>query len=123
MQEIFEENKSAILYGAIVWTPMLVTDSVFAASVCKARFSDSRLKQFWDPERIFGQLLSQTLNLKESIAWDVYLIYSPEHPWDTQLPPVPAFWMHQLNENPDLFFDPSRLKRTVQVMIDREKHE
>jgi hypothetical protein len=26
-------------------------------------FSDARVKQFWDPDRIFGSLMSQTLNL------------------------------------------------------------
>ena len=31
VQAIFEENKSEILAGAIVWTPMLQTDSLDAA--------------------------------------------------------------------------------------------
>lgn len=123
MQEIFEENKSELLSGAIVWTPMLVTDTVTAANERQTRFSDPRMMQFWDPDRIFGRLMSQTLNLKESIAWDVYLVYPPDHPWDTDLPPSPIFWMHQLNEEPTLFLDPLRLKRAVQAMIAGVKHE
>jgi len=123
VQEIFEENKSEILYGAFVWTPMLVTDNVYAANERETRFSDPCVMQFWDPDRIYGQLMSQTLHLKASIAWDVYLVYPPSHPWDTELPPMPEFWMHQLDEEPALFFDPPRLKRTVQAMIDREKHQ
>jgi hypothetical protein len=39
------------------------------------------------------------------------------------LPPMPEFWMHQLDEEPALFFDPPRLKQTIQAIIDREKHE
>lgn len=113
MQEIFEINKSENLRGAIVWAPMLNTDNLEAANERETKFSDSRVKQFWDQDRIFGQLLSQTLHLKESIAWDVYLVYLPNHPWVTEIPPMPVFWMHQLNEEPTLFLDPSRLKEYV----------
>lgn len=123
MQEIFEENQSKILHGAIVWTPMLMTDNVYAANEREARFSDPRVVQFWDPDRIIGQLLSKTLKLRALIAWDMYLVYPPEHPWDAELPPMPAFWMHQLDEEPTLFLDPLRLKRAVQAMIAGVKHE
>jgi hypothetical protein len=119
VQEIFEENESNILHGAIIWTPMLVTDSLDAANQRAIKFSDPRIQQFWDPERILGRLLSRTLNLKESIAWDVYLIYPPNHIWDTELPPTPEFWMHQLNEEPTLLLDPLRLKHTVKAMIEK----
>lgn len=118
MQEIFEENRSEILYGAIVWTPMLATDNLGAADARESWFSDPRLRQFWDPDRIFGRWLAQTLNLKESIAWDVYLIYSPEHSWDSGIPPRPIFWMHQLDEEPTLLLDPYRLKQYVQTLIE-----
>ena len=101
---------------------MLVTDSLNAANERETRFSDSRVKQFWDLDRILGQLLSQALMLKASIAWDVYLVYPPNHSWSTELPPMPEFWMHQLDEEPALCFDPPRLKRSVQAMIEREKH-
>ena len=123
MQEIFEENKSKILYGAIVWAPMLETDNVYAAKEHEIGFSDRRVMQFWDPVRIFGQLMSQTLHLKTSIAWDVYLVYPPDHSWETELPPQPKFWMHQLDEEPTLFLDPLRIKRAVQTMIEKDKHE
>jgi hypothetical protein len=119
VQEIFEKNESKMLSGAIVWTPMLVTDNLDAANKRQSIFSDDRVKQFWDQDRIFGPLMSQTLNLKESIAWDVYLLYSPDHPWNTELPPAPMFWMHQLNEEPTLFLDPTRLKERVQTLLER----
>ena len=117
MQEIFGENESKILYGAIVWTPMLVTDSLDSANQRQTKFSDPRVRQFWDPDRIFGQLLSQTLNLRASIAWDAYLVYPPGHHWDTELPPTPKLWMHQLDEEPTLLLDPPRLKHYVQTPI------
>jgi len=116
VQEIFEENQSNMLQGVIVWTPMLVSDSLNAAEERETKLPDSRVKHYWDPDRILARLLSQTLKLKASIAWDVYLIYPPDHPCDTELPPVPRFWMHQLDEKPTLFLDPLRLKSMVHTM-------
>jgi len=117
VQEIFEENESNLLYGAIIWTPMLATDNLEAANEPETRFSDRHVRQLWDQDRILGPLLSQTLDLKESIAWDVYLIYLPPHAWDRTLPPTPTFWMHQLNEEPSFLLDPPRLKQYVQILI------
>ena len=119
MQEIFEENESKLLDGAILWTPMLVTDSLEAANERVILFSEPRVKQFWDPDRILGQLLAPALNLKASTAWDVYLLYPPDHPWDTELPPTPEFWMHQLDEEPALLLDPPRLKEYLQTLLER----
>lgn len=119
MQEIFETNKSEKLRGVIVWIPMLDTDKLEAANEREINFLDPRVKQFWDQDRIFGQLLSQTLKLKGSIAWDVYLVYPPGHSWDTEFPPLPTFWMHQLNEDSTLLLDPSRLKEYVQTVLER----
>ena len=98
---------------------MLDTDNLEAAGEQETKFSDPRVAQCWDQGRIFGQLLSQTLRLKEAIAWDVYLVYLPNHPWDTELPPMPAFWMHQQNEEPRFFIDPPRLKEYVKTLLER----
>ncbi|HEU0296938.1 MAG TPA: hypothetical protein VFR47_29640 [Anaerolineales bacterium] len=119
VREIFEENESKRLYGAMIWTRMLVTDSIQAANECETRFSDRRLRQFWDEHQILEQLLAQTLNLKARIAWDVYLIYPPDHPWNRALPPAPKFWMYQLDEEPTLLLDPPRLKDYVWTLLER----
>jgi hypothetical protein len=123
VQEIFEENTSEILHGGIVWTPMLATDSLNAANEREIRFSDTRVQQFWDQDRILGQYLSQTLNLKASMAWDVYLVYPPNTVWDAALPPTPIFWMHQLDEDPTLLLDPPRLKEYVQTLLERSSFQ
>ena len=119
MQEIVEENRSEKLRGVIVWIPMLETDNLEAANEREAKFSDRRVMQFWDQDRVFGLLLSQTLHLKESPAWDVYLVHRPGRSWDGEFPPMPTFWMHQLNEEPTLLLDPSRLKEYVQTLLER----
>jgi hypothetical protein len=118
VQEIFEENKSTKFQGAIIWTPMLVTASLLAAKGRETRLSDPRIEHYWDPDRVLDRLLAQTLGLKAPIAWDVYLVYLPDPPWGTELPPPPGFWMHQLNEEPTHLLDPLRLKHFVQTLIE-----
>ena len=119
VQEIFQENKSEILRGAVIWTPMLPTDNLIPAIQRERMFSDVRVKQFWDPVRKFGSLLSRTLNLSISVAWDVYLLYAPDHSWEAEFPPSPEFWMHQQNEETSLYLDPHRFKHQVQALIER----
>lgn len=119
MQEIFEESESEILRGAIVWTPMLPADNVESALQRELIFSDARVRQFWDPGRICGELLSKTLNLTIAIAWDVYLLYPPDHPWNRELPPAPEFWMHQQNEEMSLYLDPARFKEYLRTLLER----
>lgn len=98
---------------------MLPTDILESAIQRELMFSDARVKQFWDPDRIFGSLMSQTLKLRISIAWDVYLLYLPDHPWDAELPPAPVFWMHQQDEDTSLYLDPTRFKRHLQTLLER----
>ena len=119
MQEIFEENRSELLHGAIVWTPMLPADNLESALQRELKFSDTSVEQLWDPDRILGQLLSKTLNLTLSIAWDVYLLYPPDHPWNAELPPAPEFWMHQQDEELSLYLDPTRFKQHLQTLLER----
>ena len=112
-----------MLRGVIIWTPMLMTDGLEAAEERERIFIDYRVQHYWDSNRIFGKLLSRTLRLKATIAWDVYLIYPPEHIWSAELPPQPDFWMHQLDEELALHLDPLKLKQSVQGMIERFKQE
>ena len=99
--------------------PMLATDNRGAAKEREMTFSDNRIQHYWDPGRTLGQSISRSLNMKNDIAWDVYLVYPPGHVWDAELPPLPAFWMHQLDEEPSLFLDPFQLKQSVFGMIEK----
>ena len=111
--------ESDLLRGAIVWTPMLPADNLESALQRQLKFSDARVKQFWDPDRIFGELLAKTLNLTISIAWDVYLLYPPDHHWNAELPPAPEFWMHQQDEDMSIYLDPPRFKQHLKTLLER----
>lgn len=97
---------------------MLSADNLDAALAQEALFQDERVAQYWDPERVLGRLVSQTLNLATPIAWDIYLLYPPGARWEGDRLPVPDFWMHQLNERLDLLLDPSRLEAEVRKVIE-----
>ena len=45
--------------------------------------SDSRVKQFWDEQRVVGQWFAEHVNGYRGTAWDVYYLYGPEAKWDT----------------------------------------
>lgn len=96
---------------------MLAEDDRDAAMAQEEVFQDTRILQYWDGERVFGQLVSETLKLSTPIAWDIYLLYSPGTIWRGETMPDPDFWMHQLNERPDLLLDPGRLMAEVQKAI------
>jgi hypothetical protein len=118
VHEILKEQAAKPLRGAIVWIPMLATDLIIRAEERKAEFYDVHATYLWDHKHVVGRLLAKSLHLKSSIAWDMYLLYSPGRSWQRNRPPQPIFWMHQLDEDPSLFLDSRRLKQNVQALID-----
>ncbi len=117
MRDIFSRWKTPRLRGHLVWIPMLPADTLYDAIAQSEVFQDERVFQYWDGDRVFGRLVSQTLKLSDPIAWDIYLLYSPEAGWKDGSLPVPHFWMHQLNERPDLYLDRTRLMAEVQKAV------
>jgi len=57
--------------------------------------SDPRALHYWDGQGLLGRQYRAQLSLSED-AWDVYLLYGPTSRWDADVPPAPAYWMHQL---------------------------
>jgi hypothetical protein len=96
---------------------MLAADDLNAALAQEAFFQDRRVHQYWDGERIFGRLVARRLALAAPIAWDIYLLFFPSTNWRGEKMPAPDFWMHQLDERPDLYLEPTRLMAEVQKAI------
>ena len=101
---------------------MLPADNLQAALAQEAYFQDERITQFWDGERDLGRLVAKTLKLKDPIAWDVYLVYGRGKTWEREILPAPDFWMHQLDERPDLRLVPNRLMAEVKNSIEAGKN-
>ena len=84
----------------VAWVPILPGDTAAPDAETQALVSDARAQHFWDEQRLLPPLFNATLKLPEGWpAWDVYLAYPPGVTWE-QAPPAPAFWYHQLGDEP-----------------------
>lgn len=57
---------------------------------------DARARHYWDGN---GQLTAgyrPVLGGFIEPVWDTYVLYGKGARWDTERPPTPAYWMHQL---------------------------
>jgi copper chaperone CopZ len=116
LKTVFGKTASSDLKAFLVWLPMESGDDPPAARREAATFQDPRLTEGWDPAREMGDLFARTLALRGA-AWDVYLVYDRGVRWEGTEPPLPSFWMHQLEEevgaDQKLSLDPSRFSREV----------
>lgn len=78
----------------MVWLPELGAQlkNVAPAAVL---VSDSRAKQYWDPDEVVGTKYGRVLGI-DGPAWDVYMLFRAGMTWQRDEPPKPDFWMHQL---------------------------
>ncbi|MCH8821994.1 MAG: heavy-metal-associated domain-containing protein [Planctomycetes bacterium] len=98
----------------IVWIDILATDDSTTAQRMTGIFSDPRVRQFHDPNRLVGDAFAKGL-LDEPPAWDMYLLYaaSQQQLWD-DYPPVPTNWMHQLGAR---HVDPARRRSGHELVV------
>lgn len=96
---------------------MLPADTRDVAAAQGAMYQEKRVTQYWDGERALGGLVAKTLQLAEPVAWDVYLVFSPNTPWNGEMLPAPNFWMHQLNERPDRYLDAGKLMAVIHASV------
>ncbi len=91
---------------SIVWINILQGDSEMTARKSAIIFNDPRVLQFYDPHRLSGKAIAESLGWKGRVAWDIYLFYTAGGKWN-ETPPAPVDWMHQLT---DTWADPDRLR-------------
>lgn len=93
-QALFDRVADERLSGFAVWVPKVGGTGKDVPEATRVA-QDGRLKHYWDEG---GRLMAQytaTLKLPED-AWDIYMIYEPGVRWESERPPEPDFWMHQL---------------------------
>jgi hypothetical protein len=84
----------------VAWVPILPEDTEEMARESSVLVQDRRAQHFWDATRALPPMFAAILGLPDgSPAWDVYLAYPPVVMWDRR-PPEPAFWHHQLGDEP-----------------------
>jgi hypothetical protein len=103
-----ERYPSSALKVYVVWVPML---GAAEQNVPEATglATDARVRHYWDGENVLGTAYQSALGLSGP-AWDVYMLFGGTATWSGSIPPVPAYWMHQLGGvtsapflDPDLF--------------------
>jgi hypothetical protein len=118
---VLAPDASAPLRPLIVWVPKSRgTES--AVEYATSFVADARAAHFWDARGRVMDVFEQALGLTED-AWDVYILYGPNARWEDDLPPAPAFWMHQLGsrEKPRVrgpWLDPQRLGTEIRRLRD-----
>lgn len=76
-----------------VWLPILGIDSKASLPMATKRFSDPRVRQYWDAKAELSRSYAPVL--KTDVAWDVYMLFDRNAEWkDT--PPVPVYVMDKI---------------------------
>ena len=122
LKTVFDKSSSTDMAAFLVWLPIRATDDANAAAQQTSSFRDARLSEGWDADRAVGDLFARRLSLKGA-AWDVYLVYDRGQRWDKAGPPMPSFWMHQLQESvgadQKFCLNPARFTQEVIARLER----
>jgi hypothetical protein len=122
-KEIVETYPKETLAVYVVWLPMIQSDNEVAARNSSTMYTDPRLRQYYDPDRMtgiafskevkpeqFNQLLASMAAdhpLKQRMtewfsmppenrpAWDIVYLFPPGVRWTESLP-TPSFWTKQM---------------------------
>lgn len=84
--------------ATIIWLNMLPGDSDVTAKDSAKIISHESVRHFYDPDRLSGKAIAESVGWRGKVAWDIYLFYAPGAEW-IEGPPIPAAWMHQLSES------------------------
>jgi hypothetical protein len=123
LKEIVETSPRRDVSVIVVWLPMIGTDNALAARRSSAMFTDKRVRQFYDPNRIVGVTFARDVlstcarealratpkdhplyaRLEEWAAepavrhplWDAVLYYDSRSEW-TDCVPRPTRWSKQV---------------------------
>lgn len=73
-----------------------MAEDTFDSAIQPIKFlSDSRIRHFYDNNRVVGKSIAESVGWEGNIAWDIYLFYESFIEWGEK-PPEPNYWMHQL---------------------------
>jgi protein-disulfide isomerase len=102
----------------VLWGPMLGDETEDAARKASRHMPDGRVVQFWTRSPELAKRLAVPLGLKETPAWDVFLLFPPGAHW-TDTVPQPAYFMHQRGDllPADRALDAAKLRDQVRGLL------
>ena len=77
-----------------VWLSVLGIDSKASLPMATKRFSDPRVRQYWDAQAKLGHAYSPILKTDE-VVWDVYMVFDRDAEWKDK-PPTPVYIMDKI---------------------------
>lgn len=87
----------------VVWEAIHPADTEQSALAASGLMADSRVVQFWSSKRFTSNAFQEALGLKQSLPWDVVLVFAPDARWpDLTRGPVPADFMHNFRDEEKL---------------------
>ena len=89
LESLLETQKDSHLRVFVVWEPVLATDLSAPSTVTLRRIHDSRVKQYWDRNRVLSHAMGE--HDRPSVVWDFIAVYRPEQLWTGGPPPEPEF--------------------------------
>jgi hypothetical protein len=105
----------------VVWVPSLPADDESKVPAATARIPGERARHYWDAEGRLKAAYQRALK-KDEPAWDVYYVYAREAEWKDELPPAPAYYIHQLRSlPPDRMLDGARLAEEMRKLLQQTK--
>ena len=57
---------------------MLAADNATTANEAAKTFQDDNVIQFYDPNRLVGKAIADSLGVNNAVGWDIYLFYNAE---------------------------------------------
>jgi len=123
MQTVLKNISDERMKAYIIWLPVLPTDNRNWAVKRTKELSDSRVRHFWDGEKLTGQIWRRVLRLEGPLSWDTYFLYDHKTHWIDE-PTLPDFWMHQLSyekNRRDNFLDAPTFEREARGLFEKMK--
>lgn len=83
---------------------------------------DERVSHYWDGEGALMKAYSRVLHVGEGgKVWDVYFVYDRDAEWKEGEPPAPAYWMHQIDLDPERELDGGKLTAEINRVLEAKK--
>ena len=101
----------------VVWVPSLPPDKEDRVPAATVKIPDERASHYWDADGKLKVAYQRLMKMEEPV-WDVYYVYGRDAEWKDELPPVPAYYMHQLRSlPPDRMLNGAKLAEEMRKLL------
>jgi hypothetical protein len=97
-----------------VWLPILGIDSKASMPIASKRFTDPRVRQYWDAKAEMSQAFQPVLKTEETV-WDIYMLYDRNAEWK-QAPPSPVYFMDKIGLEGGIPLDGAELAKQLEAL-------